>query len=163
MTDVPAEPSGEGSSPVDTEAQAPPEVAPNPVADAFYAGAEERATRITIALSIVAAVAVALKWGFAIAAGFALGAAAALVNLLWLKRVVAGFTAAVLDEAKRPSGARLVFRYFVRFALITLGVLVIFKSSTASGYGFLAGLFVPVAALMCEAAYEGWMAVRRNL
>jgi ATP synthase I chain len=163
MTGAPPERSEPGSTPVRPDGEAAPEIPPNPVADAFYAGAEARATRITIALSIVATVAAGLRWGLAVAAGFALGAGVALVNLLWLKRVVAGFAAAVLNEPKRPSGARLVFRYFVRFALITLGALAIFKSSTASGYGFLAGLFVPVAGLMCEAAYEGWMAVRRNL
>jgi hypothetical protein len=153
MTDAPAEP----------PQPAPPEVPENPAATEFYGGAERRIGRIGFTLSTAGVGAAVAGWGPAVALGFALGAIVGLVNLVWLKRVAAGFTGAVLNDPKRPSTARLVFRYFVRFALITLGALVIFKRSTASGYGFLAGLFVPVAALMCEAAYEAFIAVRRNL
>jgi len=91
------------------------------------------------------------------------GSGASVVNFFWLKRVVAGFTGAIVNDANRPSAGLLVFRYLVRFALITFAAFVIFKGSRASGYGFLAGLFLPVAALMCEAAYETWVAVRRKL
>lgn len=135
----------------------------NPEADAFYAGAEKRAVRFILAISAVATVVLAIRYGGAVAIGYVLGSVVALVNFLWLKRVVAGFTAAAVQDAKRPSGALLVFRYLVRFALITFAAFAIFKGSKASGYGFLAGLFVPVAALMCEAAYEAWVAVRRKL
>lgn len=135
----------------------------NPQADAFYSGAEKRAVRFILALSVIATVVLAFRYGGAVAIGFVLGCAAALVNFFWLKRVVAGFTAAAVHDPKRPSAGLLVFRYLVRFALITFAAFAIFKGSKASGYGFLAGLFVPVTALMCEAAYEAWVAVRRKL
>lgn len=138
------------------------EAPPNPAADKFFAGAEARVLRVVWVLAGLGTMVLAVRYGGAVAFGFVLGAAAAVVNFLWLKRVVAGFAATVVNEAKRPSSARLVFRYLVRFALITFVAFAIFKGSRPSGYGFLAGLFLPVGALMCEAAYEAWMAVRRG-
>ena len=139
------------------------EFQPDPAAEGFYSGAERRALRFLLALALAGTVVLWATFGGWLAAGFALGAAASAVNFFWLKRVVAGFTAAIVSDADRPSSARLVFRYLVRFALITFAAFAIFKSSRTSGYGFLAGLFLPVAALMCEAAYEAWVAVRRKL
>ena len=135
----------------------------DPVADAFYSGAERRAMRFMAVLCVLVTGVLWVVYGRVLAFGFVLGCAASALNFLWLKRVVAGFTAAVSGDARRPSGGLLVFRYLVRFALITFAAFVIFKSSRTSGYGFLIGLFVPVAALMCEAAYETWVAVRRKL
>jgi hypothetical protein len=40
---------------------------------------------------------------------------------------------------------------------------VIFSASPASLYGLLAGLFLPVAAIACEAAYEAYIALARGL
>jgi hypothetical protein len=136
---------------------------PDPVAEAFYDGAEQRAFRFLLALALLATPALWAAYDRFLALGFVLGSAVSIVNFFWLKRVVAGFTAAVVNDARRPSGALLAFRYLVRFALITFAAFAIFKGSRTSGYGFLAGLFMPVAALMCEAAYEAWMAVRRGL
>jgi hypothetical protein len=135
----------------------------DPVAEAFCGGAERRAVRFMAALCVLATGVLWVVYGRVLALGFVLGSAAAAVNFFWLKRVVAGFTAAVSGDARRPSSALLVFRYLFRFALITMAAFVIFKSSRTSGYGFLIGLFVPVAALMCEAAYETWVAVRHKL
>lgn len=136
---------------------------PDPAADAFYAGAERRALRFLIALAAGGTVVLWVRYGGWLAIGFVFGSAASVVNFFWLKRVVAGFTGAIVRDESRPSTGLLVFRYLVRFALITFAAFAIFKSSRISGYGFLAGLFLPVAALMCEAAYETWMAVRRGL
>ena len=135
----------------------------DPAAEAFYGGAERRALRFLIALAVVMTGVLLVVYGRLLAFGFVLGSAVSVVNFWWLKRVVAGFTAAVANDARRPSGALLVFRYLVRFALITFAAFAIFRGSRSSGYGFLAGLFMPVAALMCEAAYEAWVAVRRGL
>jgi len=139
------------------------EFQPDPAAEAFYSGTETRALRFLIALAVIGTAVLWAVYGHMLAIGFVFGSATSSVNFLWLKRVVAGFTAAIVNDANRPSGARLVFRYLVRFALITFAAFAIFKSSRSSGYGFLAGLFLPVAALMCEASYEAWVAVRRKL
>lgn len=150
------------SAPPDAD-HAPADFQSDPAAEAFYSGAERRALLFLLALAVLGTIALWAAYGGWLAAGFLLGSAASVVNFFWLKRAVAGFTAAIVSEANRPSGARLVFRYLVRFALITFAAFAIFKSSRTSGYGFLAGLFLPVAALMCEAAYETWVAVRRKL
>ena len=45
-------------------------------------------------------------------------------------------------------------RFLLRYVLMALGAYVIFTVSPASLYGLFAGLFLPVAAIACEAAYE---------
>jgi hypothetical protein len=46
---------------------------------------------------------------------------------------------------------------------MALGAYVIFTVSPASLYGLFAGLFLPVGAIACEGAYEGWMALAQGV
>jgi hypothetical protein len=46
---------------------------------------------------------------------------------------------------------------------MALAAYAIFKFSPASLYGLFAGLFLPVGAIMCEAAYELYAALRHGL
>ena len=58
----------------------------------------------------------------------------------------------------------MVLRFLLRYVLMALGAYVIFTVSPASLYGLFAGLFLPVAAIACEATYEGLDgASQRNL
>jgi hypothetical protein len=57
----------------------------------------------------------------------------------------------------------MVLRFLLRYALMGMGAYVIFTFSPASLYGLFAGLFLPVAAIVCEAAYEAWTAVVRGI
>jgi hypothetical protein len=54
-----------------------------------------------------------------------------------------------------------VLRFVVRYGLVGAAAYAIFKSSSLAFRGFLWGLCVPVAALMAEAAWEGYTAFRR--
>ena len=57
------------------------------------------------------------------------------------------------------SSGGIVLRFLLRYVLMALGAYVIFTVSPASLYGLFGGLFLPVAAIACEGAYEGWMAL----
>ena len=56
-----------------------------------------------------------------------------------------------------------MLRFLLRYALMGIAAYVIFTVSPASLYGLFAGLFLPVAAIACEAAYEVYVAIVRGL
>ena len=103
------------------------------------------------------------RYGWRIALGFACGSVVAYLNFYWLKRVVT----ALADRATQPgqvhSSSGVVLRFLLRYVLMGLGAYVIFTVSPASLYGLFAGLFLPVAAIACEAAYETWVALASRL
>ena len=47
--------------------------------------------------------------------------------------------------------------------LLAIIVYVILRGSGQGLYGFFAGLFVPVAAMVCEGAYEAWSSLRHDI
>jgi hypothetical protein len=51
----------------------------------------------------------------------------------------------------------------LRYVLMGLAAYAILSVSPASLYGLLAGLFLPVGAIACEAGYEVYVAVARGL
>jgi hypothetical protein len=56
-----------------------------------------------------------------------------------------------------------VLRFLLRYLLMGLSAYAIFTVSRASLYGLLAGLFLPVAGIACEAAYEVYAALARGM
>jgi hypothetical protein len=52
-------------------------------------------------------------------------------------------------------------RFLLRYLLVAAIGYVIFVSSLGAFRGFLFGVCAPVAAMLMEAAYEGYMALRR--
>ena len=57
----------------------------------------------------------------------------------------------------------IVFRFLIRYLLMAVGAYVILTVSPASLNGLLAGLFLPVAAIGCEAIYELYVALARGV
>jgi len=100
-------------------------------------------------------------YGWAGSIGFAFGAAVSYVNFRSLKRGVEGLADRVVNRNSREKGGWIVLRFVVRYGLVGAAAYAIFKSSSLAFRGFLWGLCVPVAALMAEAAWEGYMAFRR--
>jgi ATP synthase I chain len=131
--------------------------------ESFYAGALGRISRLMIVLAIALSAAAWWRYGWRVALGFACGCAVSYLNFHWLKRVVT----ALAERATEPDGQRssggVVFRFLLRYVLMALGAYVIFTLSPASLYGLFAGLFLPVAAIACEAAYEAWVALVRGI
>ncbi len=100
------------------------------------------------------------SWAGAI--GFAFGVAVSYVNFRSLTRGVEGLADRIVNRNSREKGGRIVLRFVVRYGLVGAAAYVIFKSSSLAFHGFLWGLCVPVAALMAEAAWEGYTAFRRG-
>jgi len=144
-----------------------PQTEPNPVqtaaAENFYSGALHRIGRFMGVLGPLLAAAAWWKFGLRPAVGFAFGCAIAYINFDWLKRVIAGFVDRATGAATSQSGQGIVFRFLLRYVLMALGAYVILTVSPASLNGLLAGLFLPVAAIGCEAAYELYAALTRGV
>jgi len=102
-------------------------------------------------------------FGWRIALGMLLGCTVAYLNFHWLKSGVEGLADRIVQAGKSQSGKGIVFRFVVRYVLMGLVAYGILTVSPASLYGLFAGLFLPVAAIACEAAYEAYVALARGL
>jgi len=100
------------------------------------------------------------RWAGSI--GFAFGAAVSYVNLRSLTQSVEGLADRIVNRNSREKGGLIILRFVVRYGLVAAAAYAIFKSSALAFRGFLWGLCVPVAALMAEAAWEGYTAFRRQ-
>ncbi len=119
---------------------ADPEVFNRPVA---------RILRWMVACAAAGAVLALVLSGLAGAAGFGAGAAAGYLNFRWLKQLVE----ALGNPAKRPR-ARLAVWLGLRYVILGIGAYAILKYSAVSLGAALAGLFVPVAAVILEILFE---------
>jgi ATP synthase I chain len=137
-------------------------VTTDPNGEAFYSGALDRISRFMLVLALTVSAAAWWRYSWHIALGFACGSAVAYLNFHWLKRVVT----ALADRATQPghtqSSHGVVLRFLLRYVLMGLAAYAIFSVSPASLYGLFAGLFLPVAAIAGEAAYELWVALARG-
>ena len=133
------------------------------VAERFYEGAVNRIRRGMAALAVILTAAAWWRFGWRSALGFAFGAVIAYINFDWLKRVITAFVdrAAGAEKPKKTKGV--VFRFLMRYVLMALGAYAILTVSPASLNGLLAGLFLPVAGIACEAAYELYAALARGM
>jgi small-conductance mechanosensitive channel len=143
----------------------PPQTEPTSQLDAerFYTGALDRIRRF---MAVIAPPATAFGWwkfGARAAAGFALGCLIAYINFHWLKRVISGFVDRAAGTTTSQSSDGIVFRFLLRYILMAVGAYVILTVSPASLNGLLAGLFLPVAAILCEAGYEVYAALIRGV
>lgn len=131
--------------------------------EAFFSGALPRIQRIMLAAGLLLTLAGWFRYGWRIAVGLACGCAIAYVNFVWLKRVVNAFADRVTATQTQQSSGGIVARFLLRYLLMAGAAYAIFTVSRASLYGLLAGLFLPVAAIACEAAYEVYAALRRGV
>ncbi|MGH9546115.1 MAG: ATP synthase subunit I [Terriglobales bacterium] len=136
---------------------------PDPNSEAFYSGALDRISRFMLVLALALSAAAWWRYGWRMMLGFACGCAVAYLNFHWLKRVVTALGDRATQSGQTQSSAGVVLRFLLRYVLMGLGAYVIFTLSPASLYGLLAGLFLPVAAIACEAAYESWVALARGI
>jgi hypothetical protein len=132
-------------------------------ADSFYEGALGRITRLMSILSFVAVVAGEILYGWRCALGLACGCGIAYLNFHWLKRVVTALADRATTSETPKSGKGVVFWFLLRYFLMGGAAYAIFTVSPASLHGLFIGLFVPVAAIACEAAYEVYAALARGL
>ena len=127
--------------------------------DDFYARALERIHKFMLVLGAAALVTAMVEFGWRIGLGFAVGGAVSFLNFYWLKKVVAGVAAATIESGNPASSRGVVHRFLLRYFLMAMAAFVILTVSRDSLYGFFAGLFLPVAAMLCEAGYETYKVV----
>jgi hypothetical protein len=132
-------------------------------AETFSAGALHRIQNFMMVIAGAAILLCLIIQGWHTALGIALGSAVACLNFYWLEKAVHGLADAITQTGERPSGKGIVLRFLLRYLLMALGGYVILTVSPASLYGFLSGLFLPVAAIACEAAYETYIALARGV
>lgn len=135
---------------------------PNP-SEAFYSGAATRIERVILGLTPPAALAVGLSLGWQAGVGAIGGALAGYESFASLVRAVNGLAERITVAGSRESGKRIVARFLLRYVIVGLAAYVIFTVSRIAFYGFMAGLCLPVLAMMCEAGYELTVALRRGL
>ncbi len=144
--------------------QGPPNSAAPPTpSDAFYAGALDRIRHSMIVLAVALSAAAWWRFGRFPALGFLLGCIIAYLNFHWLKSGVSGLAERVTNTGKPQSGKGIVARYLFRYVLLGAAAYGILTSFPASLRGLFAGLFLPVAAIVCEAAYELYVAITREV
>jgi hypothetical protein len=117
---------------------------------AHFETALRRIDRVTAALIVIGCLACLIlrgwKWGLA----YLLGAAASHLNFRWLKRVVDSLGVA----SRRRPGAKFAILMALRYLLLAAGAYVIVNFTSLSLPAALAGLLVPVAAVILEIVYE---------
>ncbi len=116
-----------------------------------------------VALGLAALVTSAVAFGWHTGVGFTIGGAVSFLNFYWLKKVVAGVAALTIRKGAPVSSRRIVQRFLLRYFLMALAAFVILTVSRESVYGFFAGLFLPVAAMLCEAVYEVFGVLTRHV
>jgi hypothetical protein len=129
----------------------------------FQSGALARISHFMLVLALVFSLAALAVYGWRIALGFACGCAVAYLNFHWLKRVVTALADRIAAAGHPQSSKGIVLRFLLRYFLMALAAYVIFTVTPASLYGLFAGLFLPVAGIACEAAYELYVALARGL
>jgi hypothetical protein len=131
--------------------------------ESFYSGALVRIPRFMLGIGLILAAAAWARYGWRISLGFVCGCAIAYLNFHWLERVVTALADRATQTAYKQSSGGIVFRFLVRYFLMAAAGYAIFSVSPASLYGLLAGLFLPVGGIACEAAYELYTALARGL
>lgn len=121
--------------------------------DAFYAAAERRIEYLTVAIGIIASVAVAIHWGVKFGAGLAAGAALSWINYRWMKQGVnalAKLSTAQAGAEKARVPPSVYFKFIGRYALLIVVAYVILRGFSLPAASVLAGFFVVVAAVIVE-------------
>jgi len=130
--------------------------------DAFYTRALDRIRGFMLVLAPVLAAAAWLKFGRWAALGFLLGCVISYLNFHWLKSGVAHLADRATNTGKAQSSKGIVARFLLRYVLLGAAAYAILTSFPASLRGLFAGLFLPVGAIACEAAYEVYVGIRRE-
>jgi len=137
--------------------------APSPTSEAFYAGAVTRIRNFMVVLVPILAAVAAWKFGWRAMVGFLLGCTISYLNFHWLKSGVAGLADRVTNAGRPQSGKGIVARFLLRYALLGGAAYAILTSFPASLAGLFVGLFLPVAGIACEAIYELYAGITREI
>jgi len=138
-------------------------LAPETSPDAFYSGALTRIRNFMLALAPALTAAAWWKFGRAAALGLFCGCVIAYLNFHWLKSGVSGLADRVTNTGRAQSSSGIIARFLLRYVLLGAAAYAILTSFPASLRGLFAGFFLPVGAIVCEAVYELYAAVTRDI
>jgi len=128
--------------------------------DDFYFRTLHRIQRLMMVLGSAGLTSAWAIFGWRLGVGFALGGAIAFLNFYWLQKVVGGIGDLTANAGSPVSSKGIVIRFLLRYFLMAIVAFVILTVSRESLYGLFAGLFLPVAAMLCQAAYESYKVIR---
>ncbi len=117
--------------------------------------AEARLPRRMIALALVSGAAALISGHARASAGFALGAALAIVNFYWLH----GAVTTLFDAGSARLPKRTALKFALRYPLAFGAIYLFWRTGWLPFTAILAGLFVPVGGALIEAVFqvcEGW-------
>jgi hypothetical protein len=140
----------------------PPSPEAPTAADRFFSAAIPRMLRFLVILGAVFALFVAWRFGLITGLGFAAGALIAYLSFRSLNKAVQSLASRIVDAKVPDHGLSLVSGFFLRYLLAGIVAYVIFTSSSQAFRGFLFGLCTPVAAMLMEAGFEAYAALRRG-
>ena len=140
----------------------PPAAPAETPAERFFSAAIPRMLRFVLILGATFALFAAWRFGLAAGAGFAAGATIAYLSFRSLNKAVQSLASRIVDSGQPASGFSLVNGFFLRYLLAGIVAYVIFTSSSQAFRGFLFGLCTPVAAMLVEAGFEAYTALRRG-
>jgi len=129
-------------------------------ADQFFDGALERIRKFMLVLAALGLLVCVAFFRWPVAAGFVAGAVVSYVNHRWLERAVEAVGERITTGQSHERGGGIVFRAVLRYVFVAVGAYVIFNVSRAGLYGFLGGVCLPIAAIVCEVAVELFAALR---
>jgi len=137
-------------------------VVEDPQAEAFSRSTLRRLFLTMIILLALVAPVLWAKYGEGMGLSFLLGGVISLVNFYWLQRTLVALVDAVAVRREKRSSAGVVLRFVLRYLLIAVAAYAIFKGSAMSMVGLCAGLSLPVGAVLIEAIYAIFGALRRG-
>jgi ATP synthase I chain len=135
----------------------------DPKVEQFLGGSIGRIRHAMLILAAITTVLVWIIWNWRIAAGVLLGCVVSYVNFYWLERAMNSLAEGITATGSRVSSTGTVLRFLLRYIFVGVGAYAIFKGSPASLYGFLGGLSLTVAAILCEAVFEAYAALRSKI
>jgi hypothetical protein len=131
-------------------------------ADHFFSGAIPRMLRFLLILGAAFTLGTAWRFGWITGFGFAAGAVIAYLSFRSLNKAVQSLASRIVDAKQSDRGFSLVSGFFLRYLLAGIVAYVIFTTSYQAFRGFLFGLCTPVAAMLMEAGFEAYAALRRG-
>jgi hypothetical protein len=138
--------------------------APKPdAAQQFYDGALLRIRRFMLGISGLGVLLCGWFFGWPGIVGFMVGAVISYINHRWLEGMVEALGERVTTGQSSERGGLLVLRALLRYVSIGIAAYVIFKVSRAGLYGFLSGVFLPIAAVACEVGVELFKGLRQEV
>ena len=145
-----------------TSTPTPPSVPAETPAERFFSAAIPRMLRFILILGASFAVFASWRFGLIFGIGFAAGAFIAYLSFRSLNKAVHALAGRIVASGRQESGFSLVNGFFLRYLLAGIVAYVIFTSSSQAFRGFLFGLCTPVVAMLIEAGFEVYAALRRG-